>query len=62
MRILEAKNPRWSNKEKTAIDIDVNFERIPEQFVVFTATQSDTTSYGRELYSLAKAGKLGVIQ
>jgi hypothetical protein len=62
MKILEAKNPRWANEEKTAINIDVNFEGIPEQFVTFTATPNDSTSYGAELYHLAKSGKLGDVK
>lgn len=62
MRILEAKNPRWANEEKTAIDVDVNFEGIPEQFITFTASPQDSTSYGVELFNLAKAGKLGVVK
>jgi hypothetical protein len=62
MRILDAKNPRWANEEKTKINLDVNFEGIAEQYVEFTASALDSTSYGKELFNLAKIGKLGAIE
>lgn len=59
MKIIEVKNPRWANAEKSAVDVEVNFESLPEEFVTFTASAYDTTSYGVEIFNLATKGLLG---
>lgn len=55
------RNPRWSNEENTIINLEVNFSHMPEEWVDFTASPNDTTSYGPALYQLATEGRFGPI-
>jgi hypothetical protein len=60
MHFLYAVNPKWGNRDRTAVDIVVRFEGIDED-LPFTANVNDTTDYGRDLYAKAVAGEFGVI-
>lgn len=62
MNILQIKSPKWANAEQTLVNVEVNFEHLPEEFVWFTASPNDTTSYGKDIYSRAVAGEFGAIQ
>lgn len=59
---MEIKNPKYSNAENTTVDVEVNFSHMPEEFVWFTASPNDTTSYGAEIYQRAINGDFGIIQ
>lgn len=61
INLIEAKNPKWSNSEKTRIDIECNFDHIPEEFVWFTADENDKMPYGREIFQRAVNGEYGTI-
>lgn len=52
------KNPRWVNKENTAIDCEVKFECFKD-FVPFTASPHDTEEHGREIFRRCRQGDFG---
>lgn len=60
--IKDIRNPRWSNAAQTAIDVEVNFTKLPEEYVQFTATPDDCTAYGPEIFTLALQGQFGPIK
>ena len=59
--VNSARNPVWANYEKTAIDLEVDFDELDEVFVNFTASQSDPEAHGSDLYNRAVAGEFGEI-
>ena len=61
MKITAAKNPRWSDSDHTAIDLDVNFAHLSEEWITFTATEDDVEEHGKLLHSEAKLGAYGPI-
>jgi len=56
-----ARNPKWSNSEKTVIDIEVNFDHMPETWVHFTAVASGDLPHTHDIYARAVAGDFGSI-
>lgn len=62
MNIISAKNPKWANPTKTKIDLLVNFESIPEEFVPCTCHNGNDHPYINELYNRAISGEFGSIQ
>lgn len=61
-KVLAARNPRYANAKKNAIDLEVNFSHLPEEFVLFTASINDVELYGRKLYEMAVNGDFGEVQ
>ena len=59
MEIISAKNPTYSNADKSSVDLLVTFETIGE--VPFTAHRDDVEEHGRAIYADALAGKFGNI-
>lgn len=62
IKITEIRNPRWANVAHTLIDVEVQFSHMPEEWVWFTASPNDTTSYGVDIYNKAIEGKFGQIR
>ena len=60
MQLEYAKNPKWSNAEKTTIDLTIKLDGIPEE-MPFTASPNDAAMHGKELYAKASAGEFGVV-
>lgn len=60
----DVKNPRWSNKDKTAIDCEVNFDHVTfEEYTLFTAMPNDTfVPYAKEIFEKCANGEFGEIQ
>jgi hypothetical protein len=58
----QVKNPKWANEEQTAINCEVNFEHLPEEFVPFTATASGDYPHTHEIFARCVAGEFGQIQ
>lgn len=54
-------NPVWADKEHTIINCEVNFNSLPEEFVSFTASSTDSEPHGVEIYNKCIAGDFGVI-
>lgn len=61
MNYTQVKNPVWADAENTAINCDVAFDGLKEDFVPFTATPHDSTTYGPEIYAKCVAGEYGGI-
>lgn len=61
VKVLDAKEPRWSNHEHTAIELLVMFSSFPDQYLPFNADPNDYMDYSKSLYSRAKAGEFGTI-
>lgn len=61
--IVSASEPRWSNPNKTAIDLMVVFAELQDTVgeVPFTARPDDIESHGKELYERAVKGEFGEI-
>ena len=54
-------NPRWGDLAQTMIDVDVNFDHLPETSVAFTAISDDVEPHGVEIYNRCIAGDFGTI-
>jgi hypothetical protein len=62
MNYTNVKNPIWSNAEHTAIDCEVDFDDIKDEFVPFTANPLDTSNpSSKQIYDQCVAGEFGVI-
>lgn len=59
IEVESAASPRFSNKEKTSIDLEVKFSHLGE-VVPFTSMKGES-GYTGELYEEAMAGKYGEI-
>lgn len=59
--INDARNPKWSNKAQTQIDLEVDFDELDEIYVDFTAVQNDSEAHGVTLYNNAVNGDYGTI-
>lgn len=59
MKILSARNPKYSDASGTAIDMEIEIEGIG--FVPFSASATDTEPHGRALHADAIAAKFGTI-
>ena len=57
----EARNANWANSDQTAINIEVNFAHLPEQWVWFSAVASGDYPHTHEIYARAVAGDFGPI-
>jgi len=56
-----ARNPKWGDIEQTVIEIEVNFDHLNEEYVLFSANPMDTATHGVEIYNRAVAGDFGAI-
>lgn len=61
MNLEYARNPKWANKERTAIDMIIKWDGLDEE-LPFTATPHDPEAHGRALFEAASQGHFGVIQ
>ena len=59
--ISAARNPKWANDDKNMIDLEVNFSELPETWLAFTASPTDTVTHSRTLYSNAVNGDYGTV-
>lgn len=59
--VNSARNPQWANTAQTAINLEVDFDELDEQYVPFTATSYDSMDYGVDIYNRAVAGEFGEI-
>lgn len=59
--INSVRNPQWANRDKTLVNLEVDFDELDEEYVQFTADPNDTMAYGVDLYNRAIAGEFGEI-
>ena len=60
-RIVAARNPKWANPEHNMIDLEVDFEGYPEEYLPYTCSPNDVVDHSRQLYSEAVNGDYGTI-
>lgn len=60
LTIENAKNPIFSDKEKSMISLDVKFKEFDAE-IPFTASPFDKMPYGVELYERSVSGEFGEI-
>lgn len=61
MNYKQVKNPIWANAEHTAINCEVDFDDLKEEFVPFTADLVDQYEHTRQIFNECVEGKWGVI-
>lgn len=55
----DVRNPVYANEKKTAIDCEVLFRHIPDEYVPFTATADDALAWGRDIFAQCDRRKWG---
>lgn len=61
MQYTQVKDPQWADAAHTAINCLVDFADLVEDFVPFTASPTDTTSYGPQIFAECVAGNYGTV-
>ena len=61
MNYTDVKNPQWANPEHTAINCDVDFDDLREEYVPFTAVASGDYEHSHKIFAECVAGNYGVI-
>lgn len=61
MNLEYAKDPFWSNTEKTSIDLIIKWDKFPNE-LPFTASPDDCEAHGREIYEAAINGQFGQVK
>lgn len=59
--INDVRNPVWADYNQTAVNLEVDFDELDEEYVAFTASPTDSMDYGVDLYNRAIAGEFGDI-
>ncbi len=61
MQVLSVTNPVWANEQHTAVDCMVEFDEFSPEFLPFTATPNDVTTYGPQIFNDCVAGVYGLV-
>ena len=61
MKYTDIKNPKWTNAEHTAIDCEVDFDDLREEYVPFTALPSGDYEHSHQIFTECVEGKWGQI-
>ena len=61
MKYTQVLNPTWANAEHTAINCDVDFDDLREEFVPFTAVASNDYDHAHEIFARCVAGDWGPV-
>ena len=61
MEYTQVKNPTWANAEHTAINCDVDFDDLKEEFVPFTAVAEGDYEHSHQIFAECVEGKYGPI-
>ena len=66
--LIDAKNPRWMDEEKTSIVLECKFSHYADLgmtenngYYEFGATPDDPEEHGRQIFEKAKAGDYGTV-
>tara|TARA_B100000945_G_scaffold312959_1_gene308223 strand:- start:51 stop:461 length:411 start_codon:yes stop_codon:yes gene_type:complete len=59
--IKDARNPQWVDSDHNAIDLEVNFEELEEEWLSYTSSPTDVAEHSRTLYTRAAAGEFGTV-
>ncbi|ORJ23970.1 tail fiber assembly protein (plasmid) [Rouxiella badensis] len=60
MTYTDVKNPSYKNSDSTIIDCEVKFDGF-DDYLQFTATATDTTDYGVDIFNACVAGTYGTV-
>jgi hypothetical protein len=55
------KNPRWINQEHTKLECEVNFEHLPEEFVLFSAVPEGDYPHSHDIFERCASGEFGPV-
>lgn len=61
MKYTQVLNPTWANAEHTAINCDVDFDDLREEYVPFTAVASGDYEHSHQIFAECVAGNYGEI-
>lgn len=61
VKVLDLRNAKYASEDKSLIDVEVNFEHLPEEYVDFTADKNDPMEHGRRIYNALRDGYYGDI-
>lgn len=61
MKYTQVLNPQWANAEHTAINCDVDFDDLREEYVPFTAVASGDYEHSHQIFAECVAGNYGPI-
>ena len=61
MEYTQVRNPAWADAEHTAINCEVNFTAVPEEFVPFTANPQDQYPWSKQIFDECVAGDYGPV-
>ena len=61
MNYTDVKNPQWANAEHTAINCEVDFDDLREEYVPFTAVASGDYEHSHQIFAECVAGNDGEI-
>lgn len=61
MNYTDVTNPQWANAEHTAINCEVDFDDLREEYVPFTAVASGDYEHSHKIYAECVEGKWGEI-
>ena len=61
MKYTQVRNPVWANAEHTAIQCEVDFDDLVEEFVPFGATASGDYEHSHQIFAECVAGNYGPI-
>ena len=66
--LIDAKNPRWMDEEKTSIVLECKFSHYADMgmtendgYYEFGATPDEPEEHGRQIFEKAKAGDYGTV-
>lgn len=61
MKYTKVLNPTWANAEHTALNCDVDFDDLREEYVPFTAVASGDYDHSHQIFAECVAGNYGAI-
>jgi len=60
--LIDAKNPKWVNAEKTYIEVEAKWQHLEsEGYLAFGASANDVEAHGVDLYNRCVAGEFGTV-
>ena len=62
MKYTDVKNPKWANAGHTAIDCEVDFDDLKEDYVPFTAVASGDYEHSHQIFAECVDGVWGDIE
>jgi hypothetical protein len=61
MKYTQVTNPQWANAEHTAINCNVDFDDLREEFVPFTAVANGDYEHSHQIFAECVDGQYGEV-